>query len=72
MLFLLLVIAGLVLVLNGSWFAGATLVGIILLAVGVVLTLWTLFVVRLATSIITDVKGVGTPRPSQTRPRRRL
>jgi hypothetical protein len=62
MLFLLLVIAGIVLVLNGSWFAGATLVGIILLAVGVVLTLWTLFVVRLATSIIKDVKEPGTPR----------
>ena len=59
---LLLVIAGIILLLNSSWFAGASIVGGILLAVGVIGFLWFLVVMKFVAGIIKEVKGPGTPR----------
>lgn len=59
---LVLVLAGIVLLLNASWFHGASLVGWVLVAVGVLLTIWATFVLKFVFGIIKEVKGPGTPR----------
>lgn len=59
---LLLVLAGIILLFNSSWFAGASLVGGILLAVGVIGFIWWLVVAKFIVGIIKEVKGPGTPR----------
>ncbi len=69
---LVFVVAGIVLLLNASWFHGASLVGWILVGIGTLLTLYVAIVLRVFVDLIKEVKGPGTPRPSQTRPRRRL
>jgi hypothetical protein len=73
---LLLIIAGIVLLLNGSWFHGAELVGFILLVVGGLGFLWFLLVLSFVGStfrgIKKDFRG-GTPRfpePRRVRGRR--
>lgn len=59
---LLLVIAGLILLLNSSWFAGASIIGALLLAVGVIGFIWWLVVAKFIVGVIKEVKGPGTPR----------
>ncbi len=59
---LVLVVAGIVLLLNASWFHGASLVGWILVGVGTLLTLWVVVVLKFFVGIIKEVKGPGTPR----------
>lgn len=59
---LLLVIAGIVLLFNSSWFAGASLVGVLLLVVGLIGFLIWLATAKYIVGIIKSVKGPGTPR----------
>lgn len=59
---LLLVIAGIILLFNSSWFAGASLVGVILLVVGLLGFIAWLVMARFALGVIKSVKGRGTPR----------
>ena len=59
---LLFVLAGIVLLFNASWFSGASLVGAILLGVGVIGFLLWVVVFGFIVSVFKDTKGPGTPR----------
>lgn len=66
--FLLLVLAGIVLVLNAGWFAGAALIGWLLIGGGLLFVLlFTVIFGGILTAILKGTKGPGTPRA----PRRR-
>lgn len=60
---LLLVIAGIILVFNPGWFAGAALVGWLLIGVGLLFTLlFSVLFGGIFAWIFKEVKGPGTPR----------
>jgi hypothetical protein len=59
---LLLIIAGIILLANPTWFHGADVVGIVLLVAGGLGLLWFLIVLRFIKGVFREVKGSGTPR----------